>query len=58
MKKYYIESRSKGKFYIRKRRKAKSVLSRNFLLKHISEGKIDGKIEVTLRREERLLDVL
>ena len=39
-----------------KRRKANwvgSILRRNRLLKHVTEGKIEGRIEVTVRRRRR-----
>jgi hypothetical protein len=61
MKKYYKESRRRG---TTKRRKGIWIghnLLRNCLLKHVIEGKIKGRIEVTGRRGRRpkqLLDDL
>jgi hypothetical protein len=51
MKKYYIESRSRGISYIQ-RRKANwigHILCRNCLLKHMIVGRIEGMIEITGR---------
>jgi hypothetical protein len=55
--KYYIESRNKGIFYMQlKRRNADCIdpiFRRNCLLKDVIEGKIDGRLKVTGRREGR-----
>jgi hypothetical protein len=34
------------------------ILNKNCLLKHVTEGKIEGRIEVTGRRWKQLLDDL
>jgi hypothetical protein len=51
MKEYYTESRRRGISYIQqKRRKANwigHILRRNCLLKHVIEGKLEGRIEMT-----------
>jgi hypothetical protein len=44
-----------------KRRKANWIghmLCRNYLLKHVIEGKVEGRIEMTGRRRKQLLDDL
>jgi hypothetical protein len=57
MKKYRTQSRRTGMSYIqRKKRKANRVgyvLRRNCLLKHVIEGRIEGRKEVAGRRERR-----
>jgi hypothetical protein len=48
--KYYIESR-------RRRRKANwigHILRRNCLLKHVTEGMLEGRIEMTGREQEEV----
>jgi hypothetical protein len=55
--KYYIRPRSRRISYIQKKRiKANwiaNILPGNCLLKHIIEGKLEGRIEVTRRRRIR-----
>jgi len=64
MKKYYLESRSRGTFYEISKWKANwigHILRRNCLLKQVIEGKRKGRIEVTGRRargRKKLLDDL
>jgi hypothetical protein len=65
MKKYYLESSSRGMSYVKiSKRKANwigHILRRNCFLQRIIEGKIKGGIEVTGRRGRRrrkLLDDL
>jgi hypothetical protein len=56
MKKYYAESRRRGISYKQKRRTANwigHILRRNCLLKHVIEGKLKGRIEMTGRRGRR-----
>jgi hypothetical protein len=53
MKMYFVGSRRKGLSYTEKRRNANwigHILPWNCLLKHIIEGKIAGRIEVTGKR--------
>jgi hypothetical protein len=60
MKKYYIDSKRNETSYI-KRRKANwtgHVFRRNCLLKHVIEGKLEGRIEVTGRRGRRRKQLL
>jgi hypothetical protein len=52
---------NRGITYSIKRRKANwigQILCRNRLLKHVIEGKIEGRIEVTERRERRRKRIL
>ena len=62
--KCYTETKSKGISYVQLKRKKVwigHILRRNCLLKHAIEVKIEGRMEVTGRRERRrkhLLDVL
>ena len=64
MQMYYMKSRRKGLSYTERRRNANwigHILRRNCLLKHIIEGKIVGRIEVTRKRgrkHRQLLDDL
>jgi hypothetical protein len=64
MKKYYTVKGERNILHTVKRRKANwigPILRRKCLLKHITEGKIEGRIEVTGRRGRRrkqLLDYL
>jgi hypothetical protein len=66
MKKYYLESRSRGTSYVHEIRKRKAnwvghILRRNCPLQRVIEGKIKGGIEVTGRRgirRRKLLDDL
>jgi hypothetical protein len=65
MKKYYVESRRRGMFYIQgKRRKARwidHILRINCLINHAIEGKIEGRMEVIGRpgrKRKQLLDDL
>jgi hypothetical protein len=56
MKKYYLESRKKEtSLHSVKRRKANwigHILCRNFLFKHVIEGKIEGNFEEQEDEEE------
>jgi hypothetical protein len=59
----YSQEREKCHIYNKKRKTNWNghILRRNCLLKHVSEGKIEGRIEVTGRRGKRrkqTLDVL
>jgi hypothetical protein len=59
MKKYYTESRNI--LHTIKRRKANwigHILRRNCLLKHVIEGKLEGRIEMTRRRGRRRKQLL
>jgi hypothetical protein len=59
MKKYYTESRNI--LHITKRRKANwigHILRRNCLLKHVIEGKLDGRTEMTGRQGRRRKQIL
>jgi hypothetical protein len=50
--KYYKETKRKGISYTLKRRKVNwigRIFCRNCLLKYVSDGKIEGRIEVTER---------
>jgi hypothetical protein len=64
MKKYYIVKEERNILYTIKRRKANwigHILCRNCLLKHVIEGKLEGRIEMTGRRggrRKQLLDDL
>ena len=53
MKKCYIESRRRGIS-----NKGGKSLTGNFLLKHIIEEKVEGRIEVTERQERRCKQLL
>jgi len=56
MKKYYKKSKRRFISYIIKRIKAEwigYILRRNCILKHVIEGKMEGRIEVTERRGSR-----
>ena len=43
---------------IRKANRTGHILYRNFFLKHITKGKLDGRIDMTVRREERRKQVM
>jgi hypothetical protein len=62
MKKYYIESRRRETSHKQQKgRKANwigHILRRNCLLKHVTEGKIEGRIEKTGRRGTRRRQLL
>jgi hypothetical protein len=62
MKMYYLESRSRGISYMKYvKRKANwigHILCRNCLLQRVTEGKIQGRVEVTGRRGIRHRKVL
>jgi hypothetical protein len=56
MKKYYTELRRRGLIHTIKRRKANwigHILRRNCLLKHVIEGKLEGRREMMGRRGRR-----
>jgi hypothetical protein len=63
MKKYYSVKEERNILRMVKRGKADCIghiLHRNCLLKHVAEGKIEGRIEVKgrrRRRREKLLDL-
>jgi len=59
--KYYMDQKGQEYHTFNKRRKAKwivHILRRNCLLKHVIEGKIEGRVEVTGRRERRRKQLL
>jgi hypothetical protein len=62
--KYFDQLRDNGKrniVHTIKRRKANwigQILCRNCLLKHVIEGKLEGRIEVTVRRGKRRKQLL
>jgi len=62
MKKYYIESGRREISYVTmKRRKANwlgSILHNNCILKPLIKGKVEGRIEVTVRQERRCKQLL
>jgi hypothetical protein len=61
MKKYYIESRRRGISYLQIKRMADLIghmLHRNCPLKHVNEEMIEGRVEVTGRRERRRKELL
>jgi hypothetical protein len=61
MKGHCRESRRETSYIKQKRRKANWIdhtLRRNCLLKHVSEGQIEGSVEVTGRRGRRRKKVL
>jgi hypothetical protein len=61
MKKHSIVKEESNILQTLKRRKAKwigQILHRNCLLKHVIEGKIEGRIEVTGRRGRRCKQLL
>src|SRR5579875_3725115 len=61
MKKYYIVKEERNIVHTIKRRKANwigHILRRNCLLKHVIEGKLEGRIEMTGRRGRRCKQLL
>jgi hypothetical protein len=61
MKKYYTVREERNILHTTKRRNANwigHILRRNSLLKHLTEGKLEGRIEMTGRRRKQLLDDL
>ena len=49
MKQYYVYIESRRKEMSKKKQKRGRIFSRNCLLKHVTEGNIDERIEVTGR---------
>jgi hypothetical protein len=62
MKKYYIESKRRGISYIQynegRLNRIGHILRRNYILIHLVEGKIEGRLEVTGRGGRRLKELL
>jgi hypothetical protein len=61
MKKYYVQSRRRGISTYNKARKANRIsqgLRRKCRIKHVIEGKIEGRIDVTGRRRKRRKQLL
>jgi hypothetical protein len=61
MKKYYRVKEERNIVHTIKRMKANwigHILRRNCLLKHVIEGKLEGRIEVTVRRGRRRKQLL
>ena len=59
--KYYRVEEERNHIHTTKRRKANCfghILRRNCLLKHVIEGKIEGRIEMTIRRGRRRKQLL
>jgi hypothetical protein len=58
---YYLQSRRKGISYIQQKKKSnwiENILRRNCLLKHVIEGKIEGRKEVMGRQGRRLKQLM